>query len=112
MSEIQTTTTTIDRNDLMILLRDLAGNCKEISVRLQLAGTLWTGHFSQVLVYSGQILLLSHLPSRTVTNIPDLDEITGFMVDKPYRSFISFNSYFIHAERDGTKCIDNGSFYA
>ena len=83
----------LDHGPLHDLLTALAKEHNHISIRLQLGGALWTEHFSRVLVYSSRAFLLTHMPTRSVINIPDVNQVTGFEIDHPYRLFLSNRPY-------------------
>jgi hypothetical protein len=85
--ETITTTSGVKLEQFKSLLLDLESNRKDISIRLELKGELWTENFSTVLVFSRQELILTHLPTRTIQYIKDVNDITAFELDRPYIIF-------------------------
>jgi hypothetical protein len=95
MHQIQPPAQAIGTGKLKALLRDLTNIETQTSIRLEINGKTLPEHFSTVLVFEEHALLLTHLPTRTVLNVPDLDEVTGFMIDKPCQSFLPFRRYLV-----------------
>ena len=101
----------IGHEDFKVLITNLSEDSKHVCIRLQLSEGLWTEHYAQVLVFSNRFLLLSHMPTRTVTHIPDFCDITGFMIDVQFGSFMPFKKYFVNQSKVPVKIENNGSLY-
>lgn len=78
------------------LLHELANQRQEVSIRPKTKASSWPEHFSGGLVFSRHAILLTHMPTRTVTNIPDLNRVTGFEIDLPHKIFLPFERYVIN----------------
>lgn len=102
----------LDLQQLKDLLRDLSDQRADISIRLQLDGRSWLEHFSSVLVFSRHTLLLVHMPTRTVVNIHDLNRVSGFIIDQPYRSVVPFQRYVIDPLCERLKKKSDGLLHA
>jgi hypothetical protein len=93
---METTTIRISRIELhqfRSLLLDLESDRKDISIRLELNGELWTEKFSNVLVFSRQELILSHLPTRSIQYVKDVNLVTAFEIDQPYNTYEAYKHY-------------------
>ena len=77
----------IELAQLENLMWDLA-NEHRISIRLKIEGQAWPEHFSIVVVFARHAILLAHMPTRSVTNITDLGEVTAFELDRPHKVFL------------------------
>lgn len=75
---------------------ELANQRQEVSIRLKTKAGSWPEYFSGVLVFSRQAILLTHMPTCTVTNVPDLNRVTGFEIDLPHKIFLPFERYVIN----------------
>lgn len=73
----------------------------------------WPDHFAHVIVFARHAILLAHIPTRTVTNIPDLRNVTAFQIDKAHAGFIPFQSYYVEdtvtdtLKRDGLLYVEH-----
>lgn len=85
----------IDIAGLGKLLYDLGNHQREIYIRLQLNGQPVPEHFFNVLIYSKHVVILTHMPTRTVVHIPDLRQVRGFEIDQPYGSLSPFKHYMV-----------------
>jgi hypothetical protein len=83
----------IELREFESLLLDLESDRKDISIRLQLNGELWTEKFSNVLVFSRQELILNHLPTRSVQYINNVNIVTAFEIDQPYNRYEAYKPY-------------------
>ena len=83
----------IELHQFKLLLLDLESDRKDISIRLELNGELWTEKFSSVLVFSRQELILNHLPTRSIQYINDVNLVTAFEIDQPYKTYQAYKSY-------------------
>ena len=106
------TTSCIDHGPLQLLLEELANEQKHISIRLELGGVLWMEHFSSVLLFSQRAFLLTHMPTRSVTNIPDVNQVTGFEIDRPHKLFLPYQLYAIDPVSGVIKMKKDGLLYA
>src|SRR5688500_2365303 len=98
MQQIQPPVEAINAAQLKALLHDLANHETRTSIRLEIEGKILPDHFSRVLVFEKHALLLTHLPTRSVLNVPDLDKVTGFIIDQPYQYFLPLQRYSVKAE--------------
>src|SRR5688500_1199006 len=98
MNQIQPPVEAINAAQLKALLHDLAHHETRTSIRLEIKGKILPDHFSTVLVFEEHALLLTHLPTRSVLNVPDLNEVTGFIIDRPYQYFLPLHRYMLKAE--------------
>lgn len=85
----------IDHGPLQRLLNELASEQNHISIRLELSGVMWMEHFSTVLIFNRRAFLLTHMPTRSVINIPDVNQVTGFEIDHPHKLFLPYRHYAI-----------------
>lgn len=106
------TTPNIDHGSLHLLLEELANEQKHISIRLELSGVMWMEHFSTVLLFSKRAFLLTHMPTRSVTNIPDINQVTGFEIDHPHRLFLPNQHYAIDPLLGRIKLKKDGLLHA
>jgi hypothetical protein len=83
---------------LKALLRHLANPQTRTAIRLEIKGKTLPDYFSTVLVFEEHALLLTHLPTRSVLNVPNLDEVTGFMVDQACQIFLPLRRYMVKSE--------------
>ena len=95
MHQIHPPVQAINTRQLKALLRELTIHETETSIKLEINGETHSEHFSTVLVFEEHALLLTHLPTRTVLSVPNLHEVTGFMIDKPCQSFLPFQRYIV-----------------
>lgn len=95
MHPIQPPVKAINPGQLKCILHDLTKHHSQTSIRLEVNGEILSEHFSSVLVFEEHALLLTHLPTRSVFNIPNLDEVTAFMIDKPYQLLMPFQRYMV-----------------
>lgn len=102
----------IDHGLLENLLSDLAAQQNYISIRLELNGEMWMEHFSSVLVFSQRAFLLTHMPTRSVVNIPDVNLITGFEIDHPHKLFLPYQCYGIDPVSGRIKIRKDGLLHA
>lgn len=102
----------IDHGPLRLLLKELANEQRHISIRLELGGVLWMEHFSGVLLFSQRAFLLTHMPTRSVTNIPDVNQVTGFEIDHPHKLFLPYQRYAIDTVSGLIKMKNDGLLHA
>jgi hypothetical protein len=98
MPDAEDRASTTHITELRGLLQALADENKEVSIRLHADDRSWTDHYANVLVFCSHAILLAHMPTRTVINIPDLKHIRAFEIDRPYKLFKAFNRYTVHHE--------------
>lgn len=73
----------------------------------------WPDQFAQVIVVARHAILLAHMPTRTVTNIPDLRDVSAFQIDKAHAGFIPFHTYYVEytvperLKRDGLLYVEH-----
>ncbi|HTF30387.1 MAG TPA: hypothetical protein VK625_16155 [Flavitalea sp.] len=94
------------------LIHDLASKRNGVSIRLQFRGEQWLEHFASVLVFSKEAILLTHMPTRTVINVPDLNKVTGFEIDQPFNAFLPFQRYTIKLQNQEGEIPNDGLLYA
>lgn len=100
----------VDVHELKDLLQAIAVNNNGISIRLRLIGQPEPQHFADVLVFAKHALLLVHMPTRTVLNVPDLNQVTSFTLNRTFECFSAFQEYRViqpHPE----KRSDDGLFH-
>ena len=85
----------IEPDHFRSLLLDLETDRKDISIRLELNGELWTEKFSNILVFSRRELILNHLPTRSIQYINDVNLISAFEIDKPYSTYEPYKIYHV-----------------
>ena len=105
-------TLSVDVSVLETLLHDLANRRTDIAIRLELNGTSRPEHFSGVLVAAGHAIVLTHMPTRTVTTLRDLREVTGFEIDRAYKDLQPFQYYRINPRCVSLKKEKNGLLHA
>jgi hypothetical protein len=96
MHSLENPVNAVRPGQLKALLRDLSSPKANVSIRLEVKGGTLTDRFATVLVYEEHALLLTHLPTRTVINVPHIDDVTGFVIDKPHLSFLPFRHYVVN----------------
>lgn len=103
---------TVDIAELTSLLQDLFSTHPGISIRLKLQQQPWP-EFAQVIVFARHAILLAHMPTRTVTNISDLKNISEFQIDKAHAGLIPFHTYYVEhtvtgrMKRDGLLYVEH-----
>ena len=102
----------VDTHRLEILLHDLAFITPGTSIRLHVEGNPRSPHFSKILVFARHAILLAHIPTRTVINLPDLYKVDAFELDKPYDAFSAFTLYVVKTKSPELKQVNDGLFYA
>ena len=112
MPEATSPSVEIEPSQFTSLLHDLASKRNGISIRLQFRGELWLEHFASVLVFSKEAILLTHMPTRTVINVPDLKKVTGFEIDQPMTAFLPFQRYTIKLQTQEGEIRNGGLLYA
>ena len=102
----------IELTQLEALMRELAEQRQDIAIRLQMEGQLFPEHFSTVLVFSRHAILLTHMPTRTVTNVATLDRVTAFEIDRPHKGFSPFQRYVMNPVCERLNGRKNGLLHA
>lgn len=98
MAQKQPPSKAIHLCELKDLLHNLTHQESRTLVKLEIAGKMMPDYFSTVLVFEKHALLLTHLPTRSVLNVPHLDQVTAFMVDQPHQMFLPFERYVVKSE--------------
>jgi hypothetical protein len=80
-------------HELKELLHKIAVADKGVSIRLHLIDRPAPQYFAEVLVYAKHALLLVHMPTRTVLNVPDLSQVTSFTLNKAFEVFSGGQEY-------------------
>lgn len=113
MRDYRSATSTVDIAGLTSLLQDLFSAHTGISIRMRLQQQPWPAHFAQVIVLARHAILLAHMPTRTVTNIPDLRYVSAFEIDQAHAGFIPYHTYHVEytvterLKRDGLLYVEH-----
>ena len=84
---------TVYIHELKELLHKIAVAEKGVSIRLRLIDRPASQYFAEVLVYAKHALLLVHMPTRTVLNVPDLTQVASFELNKTFENFSGCQEY-------------------
>ena len=101
----------IELTQLEYLLKELV-NHQEISIRLKLKSQPWPEHFSTVLVFARHAIVLTHMPTRTVTNIAKPVQVAAFEIDRPHKVFLPFRRYIVNPVCERLKGEKDGLLHA
>ena len=80
-------------HELKDLLQAIAVNNNGVSIKLRLIGQPAPQYFADVLVFEKHALLLVHMPTRTVLNVPDLSHVTSFTLNRTFECFSAFQEH-------------------
>ena len=100
----------VDVHELKDLLQAIAVNSNGVSIRLHLKGQPAPQYFADVLVFAKHALLLVHMPTRTVLNVPDLNQVASFTLNQTFECFSPFQEYRI-MQPHPKKRSDDGLFH-
>ena len=107
----QSSTSTVGIREFRSLIQDLFSTRPYILIHMRLHNQSWPDQFSQVVIFARHAILLAHMPTRTVTNIPDLEDVSAFQIDKAHAGLEPFHTYYV--EYAGTeKSKGDGLLYA
>lgn len=107
----QSSTSTVGILELRALLQDLFSTRPDVLIRMRLHNQSWPDQFSQVIVFARHAILLAHMTTRTITNIPDLENVSAFQIDKRHAGLEPFHTYYFEYAGTG-KSKGNGLLYA